>query len=179
MASIRFLAVLITLLVASLTTVWGKPLAVRGLAIKRDALETVEQLVVGATGLIPGRGTYFHPATEGGAEGACGGPKESDNSKIIAISTSIYDKSLCGKKVKICHEGKEVTATINDSCPGCDAGSLDMTPVIFQELDVLMKGVIDIAWCILDSPNCQPGCGKSAKSNKKKGKHGDEDDETT
>ncbi|ORX54030.1 hypothetical protein DM01DRAFT_1407546, partial [Hesseltinella vesiculosa] len=111
------------------------------------------------TGLFKGQGTFFHPATEGGAAGACGGYKESDQSKIVALSTDRYgnqDKTSdwCFQQVKITHGDKSILATITDACPTCTSNSLDLTPHLFQQLADPKVGVIDIDWCVVGTSGC-------------------------
>ncbi|KAG9103497.1 hypothetical protein FRC06_010379 [Ceratobasidium sp. 370] len=63
-----------------------------------------------------GMATWYHPGL-----GHCGG-HNGDNDMIIALPTKVYGKGqYCGKKVKITNKknGKSVTATCVDSCPGC------------------------------------------------------------
>ncbi|KAL0097706.1 RlpA-like double-psi beta-barrel-protein domain-containing protein-containing protein, partial [Phycomyces blakesleeanus] len=99
-----------------------------------------------------GTATWFIPETEGGVWGACG-PKESSSSKIVALNKSQYGNmskksKWCGKKIRITGPtGKSVTATINDACPGCKSGDLDLTPVLFKQIIGNMnKGVGKIKW---------------------------------
>jgi expansin (peptidoglycan-binding protein) len=101
-----------------------------------------------------GTATYFHPATNGGPIGACG-PRESDSSHIVALNAPQYGKiskksSWCGKKVKITGPHGTTIATINDACPECSHGSLDLTPVLFKKVvgdyDI---GEGHISWSVL------------------------------
>ncbi|KAI8333131.1 RlpA-like double-psi beta-barrel-protein domain-containing protein-containing protein [Chlamydoabsidia padenii] len=105
-------------------------------------------------GSYSGTGTFFNPSTEGGSTGACG-PHESDSAHIVALNAKQYgslDKKSdwCGKKVKISYKGKTTHAIINDACPECDYGSLDLTHTVFKALEADMdKGVIDIDWSVV------------------------------
>ncbi|KAI9316848.1 hypothetical protein BX666DRAFT_1947482 [Dichotomocladium elegans] len=110
-------------------------------------------------GIFYGKATFFHPKEEGGEIGACG-PKEDDNSPIVALNMDQFGTSggkseWCNKKVLIRHKDKEVVATITDACPQCDPHSLDLTTAVFLALDMLKTGVIDITWCVLGTKNCQ------------------------
>ena len=60
---------------------------------------------------------------------------------------------LCGRKAKVtctdekCQGGQDVTVTILDKCPGCDSGSLDLSPTAFEQLSKNMgAGVVTISW---------------------------------
>ncbi|KAI8329540.1 RlpA-like double-psi beta-barrel-protein domain-containing protein-containing protein [Chlamydoabsidia padenii] len=98
-----------------------------------------------------GTGTWFLPATEGGSTGACG-PKEGNNSPIVALNAPQYGNmskksSWCGKKIKITGPKGSVTATVNDACPECKSGDLDLTPVLFKKVIGDMNiGVGKIKW---------------------------------
>ncbi|KAI9301498.1 RlpA-like double-psi beta-barrel-protein domain-containing protein-containing protein [Cunninghamella echinulata] len=105
-------------------------------------------------GKFSGTGTFFNPSTEGGSMGACG-EFESDSAQIVALNApqygSLSSKSdWCGKKIQICYSGKCTTATINDACPECKFGDLDLTHTVFKDLEKNMDvGVIDITWNVV------------------------------
>ncbi|KAI8885500.1 hypothetical protein K501DRAFT_127688, partial [Backusella circina FSU 941] len=98
-----------------------------------------------------GIGTFFHPATEGGSTGACG-PDENDDSDIVALNAPQYGdmsskSSWCGKKITIKGPAGTATAKINDACPECKHGSLDLTPNLFKKIvgdEEIGEG--DITW---------------------------------
>ncbi|KAI8344039.1 RlpA-like double-psi beta-barrel-protein domain-containing protein-containing protein [Chlamydoabsidia padenii] len=98
-----------------------------------------------------GTATWFLPASEGGSTGACG-PKENNHSYIVALNRPQYGNTSkkskhCGKKVRITGPKGSVTATVNDACPECKFGSLDLTPVLFKKVVGNMnKGVGKIKW---------------------------------
>jgi expansin (peptidoglycan-binding protein) len=98
-----------------------------------------------------GTATWFKPATEGGSQGACG-PEEDDYSLIVALNAPQYgdmsEKSKwCGKKLKITGPAGTAYATVNDACPGCSHGDLDLTPVLFKKIvGDMNKGVGKITW---------------------------------
>ena len=52
----------------------------------------------------------------------------------------------CGKQVKITNKsnGKSVTATVADLCPGCSYGSLDLSTGTFKSIGNLDTGVLPI-----------------------------------
>ncbi|KAH8548150.1 RlpA-like double-psi beta-barrel-protein domain-containing protein-containing protein, partial [Umbelopsis sp. PMI_123] len=103
--------------------------------------------------LFTGIGTWFIPETEGGAQGACG-PMESNTELIGALNAPQYGNmnaksSWCGKKVKVTSGGKSVIITINDACPECKYGSIDLTQAAFEKLGDLVTGVLDISWTLV------------------------------
>ncbi|KAL0079981.1 hypothetical protein J3Q64DRAFT_1752110 [Phycomyces blakesleeanus] len=100
-----------------------------------------------------GKATWFIPSKEGGSAGACG-PNEADDAPIVALNHPQYGSmsaksSWCGKKILITNGKKSVTATINDACPECAHGDLDLTPVLFEKLGDLNTGILQIKWHLL------------------------------
>ncbi|KAF7795163.1 hypothetical protein EIP86_006312 [Pleurotus ostreatoroseus] len=90
-----------------------------------------------------GRGTWFDTGL-----GACGWTNVNTD-KIIAISSSIYGSGTnCGQYIQITNtaNGKTAYGTVADSCPGCGASDLDLTPSLFEELGDLSEGVLAISW---------------------------------
>ncbi|KAI7868889.1 RlpA-like double-psi beta-barrel-protein domain-containing protein-containing protein [Spinellus fusiger] len=97
-----------------------------------------------------GRATWFIPSTQGGSWGACGG-FEADNAYIVALNAPQYGNlgaksGYCGKKIIITSGKKSVTAVINDACPECPWGALDLTVPVFKALGNLDTGIIPISW---------------------------------
>ncbi|KAI9477727.1 MAG: RlpA-like double-psi beta-barrel-protein domain-containing protein-containing protein [Benjaminiella poitrasii] len=107
-----------------------------------------------SSGTYSGTATWFKPASEGGSEGACG-PEENDNSRIVALNAPQYGdmdekSSWCGKKISITGPAGTATATINDACPECGKGDLDLTPVLFKKIVGDMNiGVGKITWSVV------------------------------
>lgn len=103
--------------------------------------------------IFKGTGTWFIPATEGGSTGACG-PQENNNELVGALNAPQYGdmsskSSWCGKKVKVTSGGKSVIVTINDACPECAHGSIDLTQAAFKQLGNLGTGVLPITWSLV------------------------------
>ncbi|KAI8052704.1 RlpA-like double-psi beta-barrel-protein domain-containing protein-containing protein, partial [Thamnidium elegans] len=104
-----------------------------------------------SSGTYTGTATWFKPASEGGSQGACG-PEEDDDSYIVALNAPQYGNmskksSWCGKKVKITGPKGSVVAVVNDACPGCSHGDLDLTPILFKQVVGDMNiGVAKISW---------------------------------
>jgi expansin (peptidoglycan-binding protein) len=100
-----------------------------------------------------GTATFFHPATEGGSTGACG-PEEDNNSAIVALNAPQYGdlsskSDWCGKTITIKGPAGTATARINDACPECGHGSLDLTPSLFKKVvgeESIGEG--DITWSL-------------------------------
>ncbi|KAI9277619.1 hypothetical protein BY458DRAFT_504612 [Sporodiniella umbellata] len=77
-----------------------------------------------------GKGTYYDVGA-----GSCG-KTDYDSEMVVAINKEQMDNGAnpnsnpkCHQKVKIVGNLKhEVVARVVDTCPGCDSGSLDMSP---------------------------------------------------
>lgn len=102
------------------------------------------------SGFLTGDLTYYAVGL-----GACG---EDDSGKdmtenIVAMSAATMGSQsngnpMCGKTIKIFNNanGKSSTGVIHDKCPGCNAGSIDVSQKLFEELADLADGRIDISW---------------------------------
>ncbi|KAI8378055.1 RlpA-like double-psi beta-barrel-protein domain-containing protein-containing protein [Radiomyces spectabilis] len=113
-------------------------------------MSRAERTVLSKRSTYHGKATWFVPSKEGGSDGACG-KHEDDDALIVALNHPQYGdmsskSKWCGKKIKISANGKHVTATVNDACPECKHGDLDLTPVLFEKLADLDKGIIKISW---------------------------------
>ena len=58
---------------------------------------------------------------------------------------------MCGRSMVVTGpDGKTVTVTVADTCPGCAPGSVDLTPTAFQQLAPLEVGRLQgISWTLL------------------------------
>jgi len=95
-----------------------------------------------------GRGTWYEPGL-----GNCGWTNNR-NEKVLAIGKRLYDRNggkNCGQMVEIVNNknGKKAWGKTVDSCPGCGDDDLDLSPALFQQLDSLSVGVIQITWHFL------------------------------
>ncbi|GAA5968049.1 hypothetical protein JCM11641_003712 [Rhodosporidiobolus odoratus] len=91
-----------------------------------------------------GRATFF---TQGGNPGSCGN-YNSDSTYLVAVNSAQMSSSLCGKTVRITNtaNGKSITASVQDTCPGCSYGSLDLSTGAFGALGSYDAGVLPITW---------------------------------
>ncbi|GAA5943983.1 hypothetical protein JCM3775_004731 [Rhodotorula graminis] len=95
-----------------------------------------------------GRGTYYY---QYGTAGSCGNVA-SDSDYVVALSyTQVDGGAHCGKKVQLTNtdNGKTVTATVADTCPGCAWGAVDLSEGAFLQLGTLDQGVIPLSWKFL------------------------------
>ncbi|CAO3624506.1 unnamed protein product [Cunninghamella blakesleeana] len=102
-----------------------------------------------------GTATFFSPDSdnEGGNMGACG-KKESDHDMIVALNAPQYGNmskksKWCGRRLKITGPKGTAYARVNDACPGCDHGDLDLTPALFKKVvGKFDLGVGKIKWSV-------------------------------
>jgi expansin (peptidoglycan-binding protein) len=97
-----------------------------------------------------GKATWFIPSKHGGSWGACR-RFEADDAMIVAMNADQYGdmnrvSKMCGKSVRIWYRGRSTVAVVNDACPKCRFGDLDLTPPVFRALGRQSVGVLDIHW---------------------------------
>ncbi|KAI8332044.1 RlpA-like double-psi beta-barrel-protein domain-containing protein-containing protein, partial [Chlamydoabsidia padenii] len=96
-----------------------------------------------------GEVTFFTPN-----QGACGEWND-DNDLIAALGEELYgdmdeESKLCGKKILIQGpKGNDVTVTVRDACPPCDASHIDLSPAAFAKLGAFDTGVLKVKWKFL------------------------------
>jgi len=100
-----------------------------------------------------GRATFYDVGL-----GACGGYNVGTD-YIVALNTAQYGGGYpgpnCGRSITISANGVTVQATIQDQCPSCDYGSLDLSRSLFQRFASEDKGVFQMSWWYNDG-NSQP-----------------------
>lgn len=92
-----------------------------------------------------GQATYYDVGL-----GACG--VTNTNSELIAamnvdqFGSQSNGNPICGKQATLYYQGKSVTVTVQDKCPGCSYGDIDLSPAAFQALADESLGRIPITW---------------------------------
>ncbi|KAF7295083.1 hypothetical protein MIND_01046600 [Mycena indigotica] len=85
--------------------------------------------------------------------GACG-DWNNDGDFIVALNQGTfgysYPSPFCNKKIVMKYGGKQTTATIKDSCPGCPYKGLDLSPGLFSFFANQDMGVIQGTWWFAD-----------------------------
>ncbi|GAA5957442.1 hypothetical protein JCM3765_001140 [Sporobolomyces pararoseus] len=98
------------------------------------------------SGSYSGQATFY---SQGGAAGSCGN-YNSDSAYIVALNQAMVSSggNRCGTQVQIKNtaNGKTITATIADTCPGCGPQSLDLSMGAFGALGDYDSGVLPISW---------------------------------
>ncbi|KAI1119570.1 riboflavine-aldehyde-forming enzyme [Nemania sp. NC0429] len=95
-------------------------------------------LAVGPAIAFSGDMTWYYPGL-----GSCG-QTNGNNDAVVALSAS--QSGYCGKSIRIHYKGKTTTAKVVDKCPGCASGSIDVSPVVFDQLANRDQGRVPVTW---------------------------------
>jgi len=84
------------------------------------------------------------------------GQSYSDTDAVVALSHLVMNNGansnnnpLCGKTITITYNGVTKTGTVVDTCEGCNAGSIDLSPSLFQAFGPLTAGRIPgVQWSV-------------------------------
>ncbi|KAG7091844.1 hypothetical protein E1B28_008247 [Marasmius oreades] len=115
------------------------------------AVTIAEAQIASAT--YNGDATYYAPGL-----GACG-RNNNANELVAAVAATIFDtfpgatanpnnNPICGRPAVVTYQGKSVTVTIVDRCPGCGTTGIDLSPAAFQILAPLSVGRIPVQWTV-------------------------------
>ncbi|WVQ78047.1 hypothetical protein IAT38_000128 [Cryptococcus sp. DSM 104549] len=78
---------------------------------------------------------------------------------IVALNTAQYGSGYpgpqCGKSITISYGGKTRTATIQDECPTCAYGALDLTEGLFTQFATQNDGVFQMTWWFNDDSSSE------------------------
>ncbi|ORY98030.1 RlpA-like double-psi beta-barrel-protein domain-containing protein-containing protein [Syncephalastrum racemosum] len=97
-----------------------------------------------------GDGTYYDP---GVGVLACG-TRFTAQDMVVALDHYDYgddldnpnDSPVCGACIKITGPLGSTKATIQDKCPACGRGSLDLSPAVFDLVGDMNEGRIPVSW---------------------------------
>jgi expansin len=108
--------------------------------------------VASSSGAVPsgkfsGEGTY----TKLDGTSACGNLKAGEV-LVTALNKPQYQKSWCGKCVRVKGPKGEVTVRITDLCPSCKMGDLDLSEQAFQQIADPVAGRVAITWELVTCP---------------------------
>lgn len=93
-----------------------------------------------------GKATYYNFV----GRGNCAFKAPSKPVLTAAINTPQYAGSeLCGACLEVVGAKGSVTVRVEDRCPGCPFGSLDLSMTAFATIDDLAKGRIPIKWRVV------------------------------
>ncbi|KAI9493637.1 RlpA-like double-psi beta-barrel-protein domain-containing protein-containing protein [Zychaea mexicana] len=96
-----------------------------------------------------GDGTYYDP---GVGILACGTSYTAQD-MVLALNYIDYgeyanpnESPVCGACIKVTGPLGTAEATIQDKCPGCGQGSLDLSPAVFDQVGDFNEGRIPVSW---------------------------------
>lgn len=99
-----------------------------------------------------GRGTYYGY----GGGGNCSFPTPSSAVLTAAMNAADYNGSqACGAYVEVTNLNthQTVVVRIDDQCPGCSAGDVDLSQEAFAKISPLAAGQIPITWKYVSGPS--------------------------
>ncbi len=114
------------------------PLADSSISTLDEAPSTLDK-----RGSYSGMATYYF--TQTGNQGSCGSWL-SDSAFTVAVSEAMMTNSWCGQTIWITHNGNTQYATVQDTCPGCAYGSLDLSPGLFMAFEAESVGTFSMTW---------------------------------
>ncbi|CAO3600482.1 unnamed protein product [Absidia cylindrospora] len=94
-----------------------------------------------------GDGTYYNVGL-----GSCG--KNHHNDHLVAALNAPQMKNsgnpnhnkLCDRRIRVTGPKGTVTVKVVDTCPGCEYGSVDLSPSSFKQIADLSDGRVKITW---------------------------------
>ena len=93
-----------------------------------------------------------------GTGGTCSLPYPTTGLYTAAINESQFDlAAYCGACAEVTNpaNARKVTVRIDDKCPGCPYGGLDLEKNAFAQIADLGQGIVDIQWRLVACPNVQ------------------------
>ncbi|MEJ2044915.1 MAG: expansin EXLX1 family cellulose-binding protein [Reinekea sp.] len=97
-----------------------------------------------------GEGTYYQ--YDGG--GNCSFPIQSDIPTAAMNAKDYNNSAACGAVISVTNTDTRlsVTVRIDDQCPECAEGDVDLTPAAFEQIAALSTGRIPISWQYIANP---------------------------
>ncbi|OCB91953.1 hypothetical protein A7U60_g752 [Sanghuangporus baumii] len=92
-------------------------------------------------------------------DGSSSGSGQFANARLTYYSPSV-GLGACGKQ----NDDQSFTVALNEACPGCPYGGLDLSPGLFQHFDSLDKGVLTASWSFKDGSGSSSGNSTSTSS---------------
>ena len=103
--------------------------------------------------LHSGEATFYSE----GALGHCGFPVEQQPQFHGAMNHTDYDSAaVCGTWVHIWGPNDDVVAFIDDECPECKPGDIDLGPITFFTIADSVNGRVPITWRYVPAPDTKP-----------------------
>ena len=98
-----------------------------------------------------GKGTFYSY----GGGGNCSFPTPDETIYTAAMNASDYDNSsACGAYIKVTNTdtNQSITVRIDDQCPECSKGDVDLDKTAFAKIAAIETGIIPISWHYVADP---------------------------
>jgi expansin (peptidoglycan-binding protein) len=153
----RGLMALVAALAAALpATGSAAPATSRSTAVK-PAASAARATPAGATlgGVVRGQATHYGPAGQGGN---CSFPTIPANRYTVAAGPSLYAAgAACGGYLRISGPRGTIVAKIDNQCPECGPGHLDLSDEAFAAISPLAAGLVKITYRPVTNPRVSGG----------------------
>jgi expansin (peptidoglycan-binding protein) len=120
------------------TLAWGQDSLVTKSFFSVDSLHT-------------GRATFYYVDK---GRGSCGLPSSDpwDTLSAAMNNPDFHNSEVCGACAMVTGPIDSVLLRINDRCPGCKSGDLDLTTTAFKRIANIKSGTVPIAWHFAPCP---------------------------
>ncbi|CAG8523572.1 2379_t:CDS:2 [Diversispora eburnea] len=148
-SALLLLTLIAILLFFIITPIQSSPLPVDQGSLPAPDNNTTTSVDGGDDSVFSGDATFYSPGL-----GACGF-YNSEHDMIVALNVEQFGPGNpnlnpnCNRLIEITCGKETVIARITDKCPGCNFGSLDLSPAVFTKLAPLSVGRMHISWVFL------------------------------
>jgi expansin (peptidoglycan-binding protein) len=99
---------------------------------------------------VGGQATHYGP---GGLGGNCMFPSVPADKYTVAAGPDLYAQgAACGGYLAVTSGGRTVRVKIDDQCPECGPGHIDLSDEAFAALAPLVRGIIPITYRVVTNP---------------------------
>jgi expansin (peptidoglycan-binding protein) len=104
--------------------------------------------------VVRGKATHYGPASNGGN---CSYPTVPANKMTVAAGPDLYANGAgCGGYLDVTSGNRTIRVKIDNRCPECGPGHIDLTDEAFAALAPLVKGLIPITYRVVTNPKPAP-----------------------
>ncbi|KAJ6543625.1 RlpA-like double-psi beta-barrel-protein domain-containing protein-containing protein [Mycena vulgaris] len=100
---------------------------------------------VAVASAITDQASFFSP---GGQVGVCGRIIQNSDLAVALSPANFAGGARCGQSIVFQHNGKSVTASVQDECFTCSGNGVDLTSEAFQVLAPLSDGIISVTYTL-------------------------------
>jgi expansin len=111
---------------------------------------------------VGGQATHYGPAGPGGN---CMFPSLTAEQYTVAVGPDLYARgAACGGYLAVTSAGRTVRVKIDNQCPECGPGHIDLSDEAFAALAPLVRGIIPITYRVVTNPPLTRGLSFVVKS---------------